>query len=166
MFTRRAALLAVTLPLPLFVLSGCGAIIHGTRQDIDVQSAPAGAHVDVNPASAPATTPTTLNLERKHSYLLTFSSPGYESATFEIKNALSGGVLAADILLTGLIGVVVDGATGAWYNLKPDNAIVTLTRSGDGPGPDAIHIHVSDSRNGTVGVESDGPGVAINVRQK
>jgi hypothetical protein len=162
MFTRRVVPLAIAVGL----LSACGAIIHGTRQDISVESSPAGAHVDVNPSSGPITTPATLNLERKHSYVLTFTSPGYEPATFDVTNHLGGGFVAADILLTGLIGVVIDGLTGAWYNLKPETATVALRKAGDGPGPDAIHIHLSEGRNGVLGVESDVRGVVVDVRQK
>ena len=153
MHTRRAIPLALTLSL----LSGCGAIIHGTRQDITVQSDPAGATVATAEGPSTITTPATLNLERKRSYVLTFRAAGYEPATFNVQNQLGGGVLAADILLTGLIGVVVDGLTGAWYTLK---------REGDGAGPEEIHIHLSDSRDGKIGVQSDVPGVSVEVKRK
>ena len=160
MRTRRALPLVLVLA---FSLSGCGAIIHGTRQDISVQSDPAGASVTTTEAST-VTTPATLNLERKRSYVLTFSAPGYEPATFNLDNHLGGGVVAADILLTGLLGVVVDGLTGAWYSLKPESASVTLTRSGDGAGPETIHVRLSSARDGQVGLQSDAPGVTVRVR--
>ena len=162
MNTRRAIPLVLTLSL----LSGCGAIIHGTRQDITVQSDPAGATVATAEGPSTITTPATLNLERKRSYVLTFRAAGYEPATFNVQNQLGGGVVAADILLTGLIGVVVDGLTGAWYTLKPDSASVTLRREGDGAGPEVIHVHLSDSRNGKIGVQSDVPGVSVEVKRK
>ena len=150
------------------LLTGCGAIINGTRQDIHVQSDPAGATVATAEGPSSISTPTTLRLERKRSYVLTFRAAGYEPATFNVDNHLSGGVLAADILLTGLIGVVVDGSTGAWYNLKPESASVTLTRAGDGAGagPEQIHIHLNDAHNGTIGVRSDAPGVFVDVRAR
>src|SRR5438094_5750879 len=127
-----------------FFLSGRGAIMHGTRQNIDVQSSPSGAHLETNPASGTYTTPTTLNLERKYSYVLTFTSPGYNPATFNLHSSIGTGTVIADVLL-GLVGVLVDGLTGAWYGLSPDAANVTLTASGDSPGMQAIHINIHSS---------------------
>src|SRR5262245_5804715 len=162
MQTRRT----VPLVLTLAVLSGCGAIINGTRQDINVRSDPAGATVATAEGRSSLTTPTTLKLERKRSYVLTFRAAGYQPATFNVDNHLSGGVLAADILLTGLIGVIVDGSTGAWYNLKPDSASVTLRREADGAGPDEIHVQLSNAHSGKIGVQSDAPGVMVEVKAR
>lgn len=165
MITRRAAPLAL-----ICLLTGCGAIIHGTRQDITAQSALEEARLTINPEGSVRTTPATLNLERKRSYLLTFSSPGYESESLEIKNGLNGWVLTADILL-GLVGVVVDGLTGSWYTLKPDLATVTLRRddgelgAAAGSGPNKISIQLNGAADGALQVRSDVP-VTVNVRQK
>jgi len=49
------------------LLTGCGAILHGSRQNIDVQSSPSGATVETAPSTGTYTTPTNLNLERKNS---------------------------------------------------------------------------------------------------
>jgi hypothetical protein len=54
-------------------LTGCGAIMHGNRQDITVQSTPSGAKVETSPVSGIYSTPATLTLERKNSYVLTFT---------------------------------------------------------------------------------------------
>jgi hypothetical protein len=136
------------------MLAGCGAIMHGARQDMDVQSSPAGAKVETSPAEGTYTTPTRLSLQRKNSYVLTFTAPGYEPATFNIHNGIGTGTVIADVLLTGLVGVVVDGLTGSWYGLSPESAIVTLTRPG-GSENDADAIHVS------VGIAKDRQGASI-----
>ena len=63
-------------PLSLVVLlAGCGAVLHGTRQTVEVQSSPSGAKIETSPPSGIFTTPATLNLERKNIYVLTFTSP-------------------------------------------------------------------------------------------
>jgi hypothetical protein len=154
--------------LTLVLAGGCGAMLHGSRQTLDVQSSPAGAKVETSPSSGVFTTPTTLNLERKNSYVLTFTSPGYSPATFNVSNSIGTGTVIADVLLTGLVGVVVDGLTGAWYGLTPEAATVTLTRlGGSSSDADAIHIAIGTKKHGsTMQISADAPGVNIQVRQQ
>ena len=153
--------------LAAFFLSGCGAILHGSRQNIDVQSSPSGAHLETNPVSGSYTTPTTLNLERKYSYVLTFTSPGYNPATFNLHSSVGTGTVIADVLLTGLIGVLVDALTGSWYGLSPESANVTLTPSGDSSGREPIHIQIRGVQDqGKVEIRSDAPGVSVRVERQ
>ncbi|MFL5613062.1 MAG: hypothetical protein ACJ796_05315 [Gemmatimonadaceae bacterium] len=159
--------MAVSIAAALF-LTGCGAILHGTRQNIDVQSSPAGAKLELSPGSGTFATPTTLNLERKNSYVLTFTSPGYNPATFDLHNNIGTGTVIADVLLTGLVGVLVDGMTGAWYGLEPESANVTLTRSTTGgTGPEEIHVRLREADGkGRVELKSDAPGILVHVERK
>lgn len=149
-------------------LTGCGAVLHGTRQNVDLISTPAGAKVQVSPGTETYTTPATLNLERKNSYVLTFTSPGYNPATYDLHNGVGTGTVIADVLLTGLVGVLVDGLTGAWYGLNPESANVTLTRATPGgSGPEEIHIQLREADGkGRVEMKSDAPGVAVRVDVK
>ena len=154
----------VVLALGALFLSGCGAIMHGTRQNIEVQSTPSGAHVETNPTSGTYTTPATLNLERKYSYVLTFTSPGYSPATFNLHSSVGTGTVIAAVLL-GLVGVLVDGLTGAWYGLSPESANVTLTPAGDSAQMGAIHIRIREGKDpGKLEIQSDAPGVPVQVR--
>jgi len=150
------------------LLSACGAILHGSRQHIDVQSSPTGARVETSPATGTYTTPTTLDLERKYSYVLTFTSPGYNPATANLRSNVGTGTVIADVLLTGLIGVVVDGVTGSWYGLDPESLNVTLTRSTTGgSGPQEIHIELRESSSGRhVELKSDAPDVTVHVERR
>jgi hypothetical protein len=148
------------------VLSGCGAILHGANQDIDVQTSPAGAKVETSPATGTYTTPTRLTLQRKNNYVLTFTSPGYTPATYNIHNSIGTGTVIADVLLTGLVGVIVDGLTGSWYGLSPESATATLTRL-TGTGPEEIHVHVGASNSGsTIELAGDAPGVKVQVTRQ
>jgi hypothetical protein len=150
------------------LLTACGAILHGPRQMIDVQSSPAGAKVETTPPSGTYTTPTSLNLERKNNYVLTFTAPGYNPATFNLHNGIGTGTVIADVLLTGLIGVVVDGLTGSWYGLEPESANVTLTRASDNDsGPEQIQIQIREADGkGRLELKSDVPGVSVSVRRQ
>jgi len=150
----RSALLVAVLALPL---DGCGAIFGGTTESIDVRSAPTGATVTTEPETDTYTTPTSIELARKSSYTLHFTKDGYSEATFRIQNNLRGGILVLDIL-TGLVPVIVDAATGAWYNLSPDDAQATLEkRSALVDGPDEIHVSVRKDGDGGVEVTSEVP---------
>lgn len=144
--------------------AGCGAILHGTRQEVPVTSSPSGAQVETMPSTGIFATPVTLDLERKHSYTLTFTSPGYQPATLRLEPHIGVGTVVADVLLTGLIGVLVDGLTGAWYGLRPEQPSVTLARAGDGDGPEAIHVKISQAADGHgVLVSADAPGISVAV---
>jgi PEGA domain len=136
-------------------LSGCGALMHGGSQTVDVESTPSGAKVETLPNMGTFITPTKMNLVRKHSYVLTVSSPGYTPGTFNIRHRVGIGTVIADILLGGLISVTVDGITGSWYGLSPETANVVLTKIGAGTGPNEIRVFATTSRDGGIALKSD-----------
>jgi hypothetical protein len=165
--------LAMTAPrtalstLAALLLTGCGAILHGPRQNIDVQTSPAAVKLETAPATGTFTTPTTLNLERKNTYVLTFTSPGYNPTSITIHNGIGVGTVIADVLLTGLLGVAIDGLTGSWYGLEPGVVNATLTRATTGGGAEEIHIQLREADGrGHVELRSDVPGVTILVERK
>jgi hypothetical protein len=160
-FASLASLAAVVLSH-----AGCGLVFNGNRQSILVQSSPAAAKLTTEPATGDYTTPTTLNLERKSSYTLNFSKEGYSPATFQIQNHTRGGIVVLDVLLTGLVGVVVDAATGAWDALSPEAATVSLTKVASIEGPDSITVGITVGSSGgkmRLDVQPSGPGVLMQV---
>lgn len=145
---------------------GCGAIFNGTRQTVLATSSPAGAQIKAEPGALQFTTPASISLERKNEYVLTFSKEGYSPATFQIQKSLNAGVLVLDVLFTGLVGVIVDAATGAWYKLAPESATVVLEKkSASVEGPDRIEIGVYREKNG-LHIESNGVDVDVNVQKR
>ncbi len=150
------------LTCTMILSTGCAAISHGTKQTIPVESSPNAVSVGISGMSY--TTPTTLELERKNEYVLSFSKEGYESAQIQVTKHLSGRFLLADILLTGLIGVVIDGVTGAWYDLKPETVTVSLGKISNVPGPDEIKIAIEGAGNSDkLDITSSVPDVDIHV---
>jgi hypothetical protein len=150
------------------LLAGCGAMFGGSRQTVNVDSDPP-ASVTVLQTGMTQSTPTTLSLLRKDTYVLTFQKVGYDQKKVEVRRKMRGGILAMDILLTGLLGIVVDAATGSWYKLEPENITVTLTRQ---PGssldlPEKVKVGMSLVNAGrhvqTLKIESDQPGVTVGV---
>lgn len=159
----RFAGMAVLYALILWPLTGCGAIFNGTTQTIRAQSSPQGATITTNPATGTFTTPASLEMERSNSYVLTFSREGYSDATFQIRRTMNGGILVLDIL-AGLVGVIVDAATGAWYNLSPEDVSVTLERQNASvAGPEQIFVSVEDEGDGVFTIKSSEPGVSVGV---
>jgi hypothetical protein len=150
-------------------LCGCGTILHGPRQLVTVQSSPTGASLQVAPDSGTFTTPTTLNLERKRRYVLTFTSPGYTPATVELKPDVGLGTAFADGFFTGFIGMIVDALDGSLYGLNPESPNVTLSRApGSSSGPTEIHIRLNQAEGGrSVHLESDATvPVAVQILRK
>jgi hypothetical protein len=123
--------------------------------------------VQTKPGEMTFTTPASLDLERKHDYVLTFTKEGYSPANFQIKKSLQGGILVLDILFTGLIGVVVDAATGAWFKLSPETAVVALNKlDASVEGPEVIEVSVVPLGKGKVKVESNAKGVSVQVERR
>ncbi len=166
MWQHRRLVAALLLPVMLGTI-GCGFILKGTRQTIEVRSAPDGAQVTTQPVTETITTPASLNLERKNNYTLTFSREGYRSATFLITRDLDENILLFDIFYTLLIGVVVDAVTGAWYKLRPETTTVTLLRADDSiDGPEAITVTISEEgKDGAFRIESN-LSVDVTVRPR
>jgi len=141
-------------------LTGCGAILNGSSKTIDIQCSPSGTSISANPEIGDYTCPTTLKLQRKHSYVLTFSREGYNSKKVEIKKGTQIGIIILDVLLTGVVGVVVDAVTGSWNNLTPDQVSVTLEKIETGVvGPDKIEVTMrsSEDDSNTFQIESSEP---------
>jgi hypothetical protein len=151
--------------------AGCGLMFGGTRQSIRATSSPEGAIVTTTPATVDYKTPTTLNLERKNSYVLEFSMPGYTSQKVEFQRSIRGGIVVLDIL-AGLLGVIIDAATGAWYKLSPEMTSVTLTKTDPTvAGPNTITVTFGtvgtrESKDGAVRVKSSAPGVKVVATPK
>jgi len=152
-----------TFSLALSLLTaGCGTIFNGTRQTVIATSAPDQASITVEPGGGKFTAPASLSLERKNDYNLTFTKEGYSPATFQIQHKMNAGILVLDIL-AGLVGVMVDAATGGWNNLSPESAQIVLTKvDGDVSGPEQIRV-ILTGKGQTLRIESTAPGVSVGV---
>ena len=156
-------LFVLALILGHLAFNGCGTLFKGTTQGIRVDSSPQGSIVEVAITQSGMdlgstvsqfekyTTPATIQLPRSKAYLLTVSKEGYKTETIAINRRISGGILILDIL-GGIVPVVVDIATGAWYNLDPGNVKVTLKSNETGLSD--IPINFMASKNGTLGIEA------------
>jgi len=118
--------IAIMCIVSMLSLSGCATLFKGTAKKIDMQSSPEKAEVYVN-GQFMGITPLQLNLSVKHSYAIEFRAEGYQPRVYHINNRVGAGWVVLDVIL-GLVPVIVDAATGAWYNLDQVNIDAVLIR--------------------------------------
>lgn len=112
--------------LIVLMFTSCATILSDDTSYITVNSEPSGAIVKVDGFPS-GTTPTTLMLDSDKSYTLEISKDGYQPQAIRVKKTIKWGWQVADLLLTGVIGNVVDLVTPNGYSLKPDSINVFLT---------------------------------------
>lgn len=156
--------------LVVFSFPGCGLVFGGTSETISIASSPSEARVEVTQSGGATgyqrTTPTDIELERKHDYIVTFTKEGYESRTAEIDHGVRAGIVVLDILF-GVVPVIVDAATGAWHGLSPDHIDVTLERtemSLSQPSEIRVQMELQEDGSGYT-VTSEEP-VRVQIRKK
>lgn len=121
-----AALVGIAL-----MFAACATVVKGSSQDVPISSDPAGAKVFVD--SVPVgTTPTTVNLACGRTHTVRIEKEGYLPHEELVAQSTSGWI-AGNILAGGLIGVCVDAATGAMFNLEPEQISANLVKSAPQP---------------------------------
>ncbi len=108
------------------LLVGCASIIHGTGQNISVNSVPSDSKVIVKGVHR-ATTPAVIELKRNESnIILRFEKEGYEPVEVALNRSVDGWI-AGNIVFGGFIGLAIDFIDGAAYKLSPSeiNAVMT-----------------------------------------
>ena len=127
--TRRSTALTLLVLFAAPFVAGCGSIIHGTRQEIILNSTPEGAQILEN-GQPIGTTPTTLRFRRGDDHLLTFRLDGYQDVRVTLNKELDATSMVLNLLFGGPIGFVVDFSNGAAYELDPDIVDVVMQREG------------------------------------
>jgi hypothetical protein len=107
-------------------LSSCALVFKGTKQEVSFRSDPKRAEVYINGIRM-GETPLTLKLVTKQTYAIEFKIEGYKPKSVQINNKVGAGWVVLDIVL-GLVPVIVDAATGAWYSLDQKNIDAVLEK--------------------------------------
>lgn len=113
--------------------AACASIMNGSNQGIAFSSTPVGAAISVD-GQQMGVTPAVLRLARKDTHTVRLDLDGYAPFEMKLERKMSGWVWG-NILFGGIVGVIVDGTTGAMYRLSPDNvdgAMQTRTAVIDG----------------------------------
>jgi len=116
----------------LLISSSCATVIRGTEEKIVISTEPSGASVEVfdssNQRVTKLTTPSTVKLKKANSplnpetYRVKIAKEGFKDAEFTVGNKVNVGAFVIGNFIFYLIpGMVIDGLTGAMYNMIPSN---------------------------------------------
>ncbi|MEW6457172.1 MAG: PEGA domain-containing protein [Acidobacteriota bacterium] len=109
-----------------YLFVSCATLFKGTSEEINFNSDPTGAQVFIN-GNFTGTTPLSIKLESKKTYTIEFQKKGYAPQTVTITNRVGTVWIILDVL-GGLIPVIIDAATGAWYVLDQKNVNAILQK--------------------------------------
>lgn len=109
----------------LITANSCATIISGRSQNLPVTSVPTGAIVTI--AGQKQITPATFLLDKRQEYVVRVEKEGYESVEIVLKKGISGWVFGNIIFgLYGIIGVIIDIATGSASKFEPSKIEANL----------------------------------------
>lgn len=117
-------MLKTMLIFPLAMLSACATLVNGSSQNVTVSTNPPGANCTLDRVGARIgaipVTPGSVRLDKsKNDLSVTCSKEGYQTAT--VAHAPSfGAATFGNLIAGGIVGVVVDAASGANYSYPDD----------------------------------------------
>lgn len=114
----------------ILTTAACATVVSGTTQEVFIETDPTGASCKVDRLGANVgvvnPTPGRVNVSRsKETMIVGCTREGYEQSNEVVASSFTGATLG-NILLGGVVGVVVDAASGA-NNKYPDRVLVILT---------------------------------------
>lgn len=102
----------------------CASIVSGRSQHIPVITNPSGAIITVG--TMKQVSPATFILDRRQEvYMVKVEKEGYESVEVTLKKGVNGWVFG-NIIFGGIIGLVIDIASGSASKFTPDEVEVNL----------------------------------------
>jgi hypothetical protein len=116
--------IAVLCLVSFLFMAGCATLFKGNTERVDMKASPVQADVFVN-GQFMGKTPLQLKLASKKEYAVEFRAEGYQPRVYNISNKVGAGWIILDVL-GGLIPVIIDAATGAWYKLDQNNIDAVL----------------------------------------
>ena len=148
-WTLRRTLTVVGACLALSAL-GCATLLSDTDEEVSIESEPEEATIYVN-GEKRGSTPTRVILPVDSSHEIRIEKEGYEPRTFYIDNEIGLEWAILDVVF-GVVPVLVDAVTGAWYKLEKNHIRVTLQKSeGDSDAEGELVIHGATRIGGSLG---------------
>lgn len=106
------------------LLFGCATLFNDRDPAVTFMSDPSAAKIYVNGAYM-GDTPAAIELMANRTHTIEFKKDGYETKIYLLNNKVGAGWIVLDVL-SGLIPVVIDAATGSWYEFTEENVMVVL----------------------------------------
>ena len=111
----------------LLNFTGCAALFNQKEVVTPVQSSPDGAKVYVDGGYV-GISPVKVKLNTANNHTVMFEKEGYEKQTYFVNKTVGVGWVVLDVF-GGFIPVIVDAATGSWYELSDKNVNVVLEQT-------------------------------------
>ncbi len=134
-------------------LVGCASIMSGSKQEVSISSEPENAKIFVN-GNQIGTTPSKILLKRGEKHIIEIRANGYETYRISTSKTITGWFWG-NLICGGLIGFVIDLATGNAYDVDPSKIDVILEK---GSGATNIYqmenfgsINIYDENNNHIG---------------
>jgi hypothetical protein len=113
----------------LLAQNGCGAILHGGKQEVTFDSKPPGAAVNLD-NGVQFLTPHTMALSRSSNHHAIFTKDGYDPQQVVIQhNFLVGPSIVGNILPLFPIGLAIDVMTGAAWGFEQEYLAIDLIKT-------------------------------------
>lgn len=119
----------------MLAVSGCASIVSGGQQKVSFKSDPSDARIAITDGSGNivhnGVTPFEVKLTRgagffrPQHYTVKYEKPGYQPKEVPLTSGPNGWVFG-NLVFGGLIGVVIDGASGAMFAFSPGTNSVSL----------------------------------------
>ncbi len=114
------------LIIAVLVLSSCSAIFNGSKDMVSINSDPGGAKVIIDGANQ-GVTPMSVSLKRGKNHVIEIKMEGYDYYKLTTDNTITGWFWG-NLICGGILGLVIDLATGSAYDVDPDIISVTLSK--------------------------------------
>ena len=115
--------LALLLVMVMMTAS-CATLFNDINPAVNIDSDPEGARVYVN-GNYMGTTPVEVKLTVDRDHTIVFRKEGFEDKTYRLANEVGLVWIILDVL-GGLIPIIVDAATGEWFELSEEYVGVVL----------------------------------------
>ncbi|MBM4172359.1 MAG: PEGA domain-containing protein [Ignavibacteria bacterium] len=115
-----------TILLIVFLFTSCATLFKGTTDTVNFTSEPTSADVYIDGVKM-GKTPVQIELKSNKTYNIEYRLDGHETKNYILNNSVGGGWIILDIL-GGLFPIVIDAATGAWYELNQDQVNMFLDK--------------------------------------
>jgi len=122
------------------LISGCATIFTGTEANVKVNATPAAATIVIKAQTGQVfyqgEVPAEVKLPKKNTYSVEVSLTGYKTQSILIGQNVEGWFWG-NLCLGGVVGMVIDWATGGMWDLNPKQIdaklVVAMTNGASGP---------------------------------
>ncbi len=142
----------LTVVISLLITS-CSTLFNGSLSDVKVNSDPSEAQIIVN-GSNMGKTPTLLQLKRGETHIIEIKKEGYRTYRVTTTNSITGWFWG-NILCGGILGFIIDLATGNAYDVHPKYIVANLD-----PGTGALEHYMFESFTSIIIRDSNGNNVS------